>query len=46
MRAKYESLAATVLRDLAKSRGIKGTSAMKKAELVEIMLATDEKEKQ
>ena len=46
MRAKYESLAATVLRDLAKSRGVKGTSAMKKAELVEIMLATDEKEKQ
>ncbi|MEE1305973.1 MAG: transcription termination factor Rho [Agathobacter sp.] len=46
MRAKYESLAATVLRDLAKARGIKGTSAMKKSELVEIMLATDEKEKQ
>ena len=37
MRAKYESLAATVLRDLAKSRGIKGTSAMKKAELIEAL---------
>ena len=32
MREKYESLSATVLRDLAKSRGIKSTSTMKKAE--------------
>ena len=35
MREKYESLSATVLRDLAKSRGIKSTSTMKKADLVE-----------
>lgn len=42
MREKYESLAATVLRDLAKARGIKGASTMKKAELVEAMLAQDE----
>ncbi len=42
MREKYESLAVTVLRDLAKARGIKGASSMKKAELVEAMLAQDE----
>ncbi|MCR5417274.1 MAG: transcription termination factor Rho [Pseudobutyrivibrio sp.] len=42
MREKYESLAATALRDLAKARGIKGVSAMKKADLVEAMLAQDE----
>ena len=45
MREKYESLAVAVLRDLAKSRGIKGTSTMKKEQLVEAMLALDEKEK-
>ena len=44
MREKYESLSVTVLRDLAKSRGIKSTSAMKKADLVEAMLAKDEEE--
>lgn len=43
MREKYESLASTVLRELAKSRGIKGTAGMKKAELVEAMLAEDER---
>ena len=45
MREKYESLSVAVLRDLAKSRGIEGISAMKKADLVEAMLALDEKEK-
>ena len=44
MREKYESLSVAVLRDLAKSRGIEGISAMKKADLVEAMLALDEKE--
>lgn len=44
MREKYESLAVAVLRDLAKARGIKNCSAMKKSELVEAMLARDEKE--
>lgn len=42
MREKYESLSVAVLRDLAKSRNIPGVSGMKKAELVEAMLAQDE----
>jgi len=46
MREKYESLSATVLRDLAKARGIKHLSGLKKAELVEKMLEQDELEKQ
>lgn len=45
MREKYESLSATVLKDLAKARGLKGLSGLKKEELVELMLAEDEKEK-
>ncbi len=45
MREKYESLALVHLRELAKVRGIKGTSVMKKAELVEAMLAEDEKDR-
>ncbi|MBQ8117617.1 MAG: transcription termination factor Rho [Lachnospiraceae bacterium] len=43
MREKYESLALLQLRELAKVRGIKGTSTMKKSELVEAMLAEDER---
>lgn len=46
MREKYESLSVVVLRDLAKSRGLKNTSAMKKGELIEAMLAEDEKQGQ
>lgn len=45
MREKYESLALTQLKGLAKVRGIKGVSAMKKNDVVEAMLALDEKEK-
>ena len=41
MREKYESLAVGVLRDLAKARGLKGVSRLKKEELVEAMLAQD-----
>ena len=37
MREKYESLPVATLRDLAKARGIKGISAAKKAELVELL---------
>ncbi|MCF0129056.1 MAG: transcription termination factor Rho [Pseudobutyrivibrio sp.] len=42
MREKYESLPVAVLKDLAKARGIKGATAMKKADLVEAMLHQDE----
>ncbi len=45
MREKYESLALVDLKEIAKARGIKGTSGMKKAEIVEAMLLEDEKEK-
>lgn len=45
MREKYESLALADLKAIAKGRGIKGTSAMKKADIVEAMLAEDEKDK-
>lgn len=45
MREKYESLALVQLRELAKVRGLKGTSGMKKADLVEAMLAEDERQR-
>ena len=45
MREKYETLPLATLRELAKSRDIKGTSTMKKAEVIEAMLEQDEKEK-
>lgn len=45
MREKYESLALADLKEIAKSRGIKGVSTMKKADVVEAMLAEDEKSK-
>ena len=44
MREKYESLSVTVLRDVAKSRGLKHLSGLKKRELVDLMLKEDEKE--
>ena len=44
MREKYESLSLAVLKELAKARGIKGISTIKKQELIELMLAMDEKE--
>ena len=39
MREKYESLSAVVLRDLAKARGLKNISGMKKSDLVDLMVA-------
>lgn len=44
MKEKYESLPLATLRDLAKARGLKGISVMKKAELIERMLEEDQKE--
>ena len=38
MKEKYESLPLATLKDLAKARGLKGISTMKKAELIERML--------
>ena len=43
MREKYESLPLSELKEIAKVRGIKGISAMKKKEIVEAMLAEDER---
>ncbi|WP_394913233.1 transcription termination factor Rho [uncultured Robinsoniella sp.] len=43
MREKYESLSVAVLKELAKSRGLKNISALKKSQVIELMLAEDEK---
>ena len=43
MKEKYESLSLATLRDLAKARNLKGTSAMKKADLVQAMLDEDDR---
>ena len=45
MREKYESFALSELREIAKVRAIKGSSTMKKADLVEAMLKRDEEDK-
>ncbi len=44
MREKYESLSLAVLRGLAKARGMRGISTLKKKDLIEAMLAEDAKE--
>jgi len=46
MREKYESLSLSALKGIAKSRGLKGTSTMKKADIIELMLQKDEEEKE
>lgn len=46
MREKYESLSVAALKDLAKARGLKSLSGLKKAEVVEAMLAEDQRLKQ
>ena len=43
MREKYETLSATALRDLAKARGLKGLSGLRKEELIDRMLKEDER---
>lgn len=45
MREKYESLSVSVLRDLAKARGLKNLSTLRKRQLVERMLQADEEDK-
>ncbi len=45
MREKYESLSLNTLKELAKARGIKGITGMKKSDLIERMLEEDSKEK-
>ncbi|MCD8133615.1 MAG: transcription termination factor Rho [Clostridiales bacterium] len=42
MREKYESLSLAILKDLAKARGMKRISTLKKADLIERMLQQDE----
>ena len=44
MREKYESLSLATLKDLAKARGLKGISTLRKPELINHMLEEDEKE--
>ena len=45
MREKYESLPLTSLKEIAKARGLKGVSTMKKADIIELMLKQDEQHK-
>ena len=46
MREKYETLSLETLKDLAKSRGIKGLSGLKKEEVINRMVEKDEEEKE
>jgi transcription termination factor Rho len=46
MREKYESLSLAALKDVAKARGIKNISIMKKSDLVKAMILEDEKAKE
>ena len=45
MREKYETLSLTSLRDIAKARGIKRVTGVKKAELIDSLCALDDQEK-
>ena len=44
MRERYETISLADLKEMAKFRGIKGVSAMKKADIIEAMVAKDEEE--
>ncbi|MDY3920231.1 MAG: transcription termination factor Rho [Candidatus Limivivens sp.] len=44
MREKYEALSAAALKEIAKARGLKNISALKKSQVVERMLEEDAKE--
>ena len=41
-REQYESLPLSELKEIAKARGLKGTSTMKKGDLIQLMLDKDE----
>ena len=43
MKEKYETLSLAVLKDVAKARGLKGTSTLKKSELIDRLLEEDRK---
>ena len=43
MKEKYETLSLAVLKDVAKARGLKGTSALKKSDLIDAFLKKIEK---
>ena len=42
-REKYESLPLSTLKEVAKTRGLRGISTMKKADLIDLMLEEDDK---
>ncbi len=44
MRERYETLKLTDLREIAKKRGIKGATALKKSEIIDLMCELDQKE--
>ena len=46
MKEKYESLSAVELKAIAKARGLKNLSGLKKSEVVTRMLEADEKERE
>ena len=46
MKEKYESLSAVELKAIAKARGLKNLSGLKKSEVVARMLEADEKERE
>ena len=46
MREKYETLSLTTLRELAKSIGLKGTSSIRKAELIDRIVEEEKKRKE
>ena len=43
MREKYETLSLAALRDVAKARGLKKISSLRKSELIDVMVAEDER---
>ncbi len=45
-REQYETLSAVALKGIAKSRGLKNISSLKKSEVIELMLKEDEKEEE